>query len=239
VSLSLQNRSIGEITVVTCSGRIVEGPESQALQQHLSDLLPLHPYIVLDLDHVDFVDSSGLGLLVRFLGRTHTAHGGLKLCAVPANVAEILRITRLRTIFDVHDSAEEAVAAFYQRTTSGGTSDRLSTDILCVEHSADVLAFVRELLKQAGYGVMTANNLPDALTLLKATQPKVLVIGADLRSARDTSAAATFNDLADTRPVVELRPDFSSRDAGEAGQRFLDQVRAAAGDNKRSVTAAQ
>jgi anti-sigma B factor antagonist len=225
--LSLQSRRIGEITVVTCSGRIVEGPESEALQQHLSDLLPYHRYIILDLGQVDFVDSSGLGLLVRFLARTHTAQGGLKLCAVPPKVAEVLRLTRLGTIFDRHDSVEQAIAAFYQGATSAGTSDRLNTDILCVEHSADVLAFVRELLKQAGYGVMTATNLPDALILLKATRPKVLVIGADLRSARDTSAAATFNHLADARTVVELPPDFSSRDAGQAGQHVLDQVRAA------------
>jgi anti-anti-sigma regulatory factor len=47
-------------------------PESEALEQHLSDLLPHQPHIILDLGHVHFVDSSGLGLLARFLGRTHT-----------------------------------------------------------------------------------------------------------------------------------------------------------------------
>ena len=227
--LSLQSRRVGEIAVVTCRGRIVEGPESDALRQHLVDLLPHSCHIVLDLGQIDFIDSSGLGLLVRLLGRARNAQGGLKLCAVPANVAEVLRITRLRTIFDSYESADEAVAAFYRGATLGDPSERLETEILCVEHSPDVLAFIRELLKQEGYGVMTASNLPDALILLKATGPKVVVVGADLRSARDTGAADAFNRLADTLPVVELPPDFSSRDAGDAAQRFLDQVRAAAG----------
>lgn len=238
--LTLQSRHIGPITLVACTGRIVEGSESQVLHQHLSDLLPHQPHIILDLERVDFVDSSGLGLLVRFLSRTHQARGGLKLCAVPPRVAEVLRVTRLSTSFDVHASADEAVVAFCQGSKSEGASDRWRTDVLCVEQSADVLAFVREVLKQAGFGVVTSNNLPDALILLNAMRPKVVVVGADLRAARNTRTAERFNRLADARVVVPLPPDFSSRDAGAAGQHVIDQVRAAI-DNTgadRSVTAA-
>ena len=231
--LSLQTRHIGPITLVTCVGRIVEGSESQVLLQHLSELLPHQPHIILDLDRVEFVDSSGLGLLVRFLSRTHQARGGLKLCAVPPRVAEVLRVTKLSTSFDVHASADEAVVAFCQGSRSEGASERLRTDVLCVEPSADVLAFVREVLKQAGFGVVTTNNVSDALTLLNAMRPKVVVMGADLRAARNSPTAETFNRLADARAVVALSPDFSSRDAGEAGQHVIDQVRAAM-DNPRA-----
>ena len=98
--LSLQSRRVGDITVVTCSGRIVEGDESATLQKHFDDLLPDDPYILLDLGGVQFIDSSGLGLLVRFLARTRTANGGLKLCAVPDTIAEVLRVTKLATIFE-------------------------------------------------------------------------------------------------------------------------------------------
>ena len=122
------------------------------LHQHLSDLVAHRPHIILDLAQVEFVDSSGLGLLVRFLSRTHQARGGLKLCAVPPRVAEVLRVTRLSTSFDVHASADEAVVAFCQGSTSEGASDQWRTDVLCVEQSADVLAFVREVLKQADRG---------------------------------------------------------------------------------------
>ena len=225
MSLSLQSRRVGDITVVKCVGRIVEGIQSAQLQQHLTDLLPDHPYIILDLDQVDFIDSRGLGLLVRFLSRARTAHGGLKLCRVPARINEVLRITRLHAIFDAHESEADAIAAFYERTKSADGQGRLDADILCVEKSADVLAYVSGVLRQAGYGVLSSGNLQDALTLLRASRPKVVVIGAALREARDTRAADAFNDFADKLTVVELPANFSSRDAGEAGQRLLDRVR--------------
>jgi anti-sigma B factor antagonist len=240
VPLSLQNRHIGPITVMTCAGRIVEGPELLALQTHVGELLPIRPHIVLDLGQVEFVDSSGLGLLVRFLSRTHQFGGGLKLCAVRPRVAEVLRVTKLSTSFDVHASADEAILAFWQQPAREAVSDRLRTDVLCVEQSADVLAFVREMLKHAGYGVVTSNNLPDALILLNAMRPKVVIIGADLRAVRNTRTGESFNRLAAERVVVELPPGFSSRDAGEAGQQVLNQVRAAVGgpEGNESVSAA-
>jgi anti-anti-sigma factor len=227
--LSLQTRRVGEITVVTCRGRIVDGAESTALHQHLNDLLPHQPYLVLNLGEVPFIDSRGLGLLVRILTRAQAAGGNLKLCAVHDHIAEVLRITRLKRILESHASEADAIFAFYQHAKSAGASYRFDTDILCVERSPDVLAYIRELLRQAGYGVLTANNLPDALTLLQAAGPKVVVIGAELRAAHDTRSAERFNRLADARSVVELPAEFPSHDAGEAGHRLLDMVRAIMG----------
>ena len=89
--LSFQSRSVGDITVVTCEGRIIEGAESAALRQHMNDLVPNAPWIVLHLGHVDFIDSTGVGLLVRIL--TRTGHGNLKLCSVSARIADMLWIT--------------------------------------------------------------------------------------------------------------------------------------------------
>jgi anti-sigma B factor antagonist len=221
VTLSLQGRRVGDITIFKCSGRIVDGAESVSLQQQVGHLLPDDPFIILDLSDVDFIDSSGLGLLVRLLNRTHAVRGDIKLCAVPPRIVEILRITRLRTIFNAHDTEADAIAAFYKRGESAENEDRLATDILCVASSVDVLAYLSELLRQAGYGVMTSANLPDALVLLRATQPRLVVIAADLRSM---PAADTFNEIADMSPVVELSADFSLRDAGEAGRRLLDRV---------------
>lgn len=225
MSLSLQNRRVGDIIVVTCSGPIVEGAECAALQRHLEGLLPYDRHIILNVGEVQFLDSSGLGLLVRLLTRTQIAGGNLTLCAVPTRFAEVLRITHLTKIFESHESEADAIAAFYQPATSASALYRFNPDILCVEKSSDVLAYVRELLGQAGYGVITVGNLPDALTLLKATRPKVVVIGAELRAARGTWAADSFNSLADALSVVELSAGFSSHDAGEAGGRLLEQVR--------------
>jgi anti-sigma B factor antagonist len=225
VALTVQTRQVGEIVVITCVGRVIGGEETSILQKQVYDRLPDYPYIVLHVGGVDFIDSSGLGLLVRFLNRARFAQGDIKLCAIPPRFDEVLRITRLKATFDAYPTEEEAVAAFYQRGKSSSTPDRFRSEILCVDKSAEVLAYICEALKQAGYGVLTSDNLPDALMLLKATPPKVLVIGSALRAARGTYTADAFNKLADTMPVVELPADFSEHDAGEAGRDLLDRVR--------------
>jgi hypothetical protein len=51
-----------------------------------------------------------------------------------------------------------------------------------VAPSLDVIAYLREVLRQAGHGVMTSDNLPDALMLVRATRPKLIVMSADFRS---------------------------------------------------------
>ena len=225
--LSLQSRQIGAITVVKCSGRLAEGADSAALQQHLADQVPPARHLILDLGGVTFIDSSGLGLLVRLLTRARAAGGDLKLCLVSSKIREVMEVTKLRTVFESYESEIAAIAAFYQREKSAGTLYRFNIDILCVEQSADVLAYVRELLGQAGFGVITANNLADALTLLQATRPKVVVIGADLNQAKGTRTAETFYALTRTIAVIQLSQAFSGLDAGEAGHHLLDQVRAA------------
>ena len=229
MSLSLQSRRIGGIAVVECAGRIVDGTESSVLQQEVDGLLDEGLYVVLNVSGIDFIDSSGLGLLVRLLNRARVARGDLRICAPTARFREILRVTRLETVFPPHGSAGEAIAATYDHARSTRTLDRLATDILCVAESHDVLAYVCEILRQAGFGVLSSDNLPDGLMLLRAARPKAVVIAADLRAARGTTTAASFNMLADEHAVIELPADFSHRDAGEAGAQLLDRVRALVG----------
>src|SRR5258708_18950555 len=229
MAISFDTRRVGDIAVVKIRGRIVEGAESLALQKHLDGLMPFGAHILLDLADVEFLDSSGLGLLVRYLTRTRNAHGNLKLCAPTSQISDVLRVTRLQGVFDAHESEESAIAAFYQRSDSASGSFRFRVDILCVDFSTDVQAYIRELLGQAGYGVLTAGNLPDALVLLQATKPKLVIASADLRSARSTHTANRFNTLADRIAVVELPPGFSHAEAGQAGQILVGKVLAAIG----------
>ena len=223
MALSLETRHLPGVSVVTCTGRIGEDGGCAALQRHLEDVLPREAYVILNLEKVDSVDSSGLGLLVRWLSRTKTLGGTLKLCAVPANVREVLRVTRLGPLFDILDSETEALTAF-QRPAAPMSSADIGTDVLCVETSSNVLAFLRESLQQAGYRVTATNNLADGLMMLQTTHPKVVIVGAALRARRDTRTAATFNDLLDARAFIELPATFSSDDPSSAGATVLDRV---------------
>ena len=202
MAISLEHRRVGDIPIVTCAGRIVEGAESAALQSLLDDLLAEGPRLVLHLGAVDFLDSSGLGLLVRYVTRTQNAQGSLKFCALSPRIIEVLEMTHLRPIFEAHESEADAISAFYQRGVGGGVTTRLRTDVLCVDESADVQAYIRGLLAQAGFGVLTAGNLPDGLILLQATAPKVVIMATAFRETTGTRTAEKFNALADTHVVI-------------------------------------
>jgi anti-sigma B factor antagonist len=228
-SLAVENRRFGDVIVVTCVGRVVAGDEASVLEQHVTSLLPDDALIVLNWRDVNYIDSGGVGLVVRLLNRTRTARGDLKLCAVSPRVREVLKITRLDKVFDLYETEADAIAAFRRPALPVDTPTRLDLDILCVEEAADVGAYVGEVLRQAGYRVITLDNLPDALMVFKGSRPKLVVISAALRAARGTWTAETFNVQTVSVPMIELPSDFSGRDAAEASRALLDQVRAALG----------
>jgi anti-sigma B factor antagonist len=104
VRLSLETRDVGRVTVVQCNGRIVAGGESESLREHVAWLLRDRRSIVLHLGEVGFIDSSGLGTIVRTLTSTRQARGDLKLCNVPEHVRKVLQLSHLTKLFDTHES---------------------------------------------------------------------------------------------------------------------------------------
>jgi anti-sigma B factor antagonist len=226
-SLSVESRRFGDVIVLTCVGRVVAGDEAAVLERHVTSLLPDNSLIVLNWHDVNYIDSGGVGLVVRLLNRTRSARGDLKLCAVSERAREVLKITRLDKVFDLRETEADAIAAFRRPPVPVETPIRLDLDILCVLEAADVGAYVGEVLRQAGYRVITLNNLPDALMLFKGSRPKLVLISAELQAARGTWTAETFTVQTASVPIIELPSDFSGRDAGEASQALLDQVRAA------------
>ena len=229
MTLALEIQHAGAIALVTCSGRIVEGSESTELQREVEAQFEETPHVVLDLAGIEFIDSSGLGLLVRLMNRARLAGGDLRICAASPRLKEILRVTRLDKVLPPHASSGEAIAAAYDHARVAQKLDRLAADVLCVAESRDMLVYVCELLRQAGFAVMSSDNLPDGLMLLRAARPRIVVMSAGFRAARETGAANAFNTLADTHAVVELPADFSHEDAGDAGVRLLERVRSAMG----------
>jgi len=226
VGLHAETRRIGGVVLVTCSGRIVAGPESESLRDQIKSLLPESREIVLHLGEVTFIDSSGLGMLVRLLASARAAGGDIKLCNVPREIHHTLRITNLIRLFDTHETQLEAISAFYQRTTSSTKVTPSEIPILCVDRSTDVLAYLRELLLRAGYNPLTNNNIHDSLILLTAARPKLVILGPNPPSDHLAQIWERFRKAAMCLPVVELENDFSSREAGQAGTHLLGTVRA-------------
>jgi len=221
VPLSIKQRTIGEVAILECNGRIVEGTETASLDRQVRDLQVVYRYFVLDLHDVAFVDSAGLGLLVRLLSHLRRTSGDLKLCGVAPNIQKSLNVSRLNSVLASYDTVDAAVAAFERPSGGAEAPARNEVDILCVHRSNDVLAYLHELLRQAGYGLMTSTNVSDAATLLIATKPRIVVIDAQSHSI---GMSGRFGSLIGEAFVVELPATFSIDDAGDAGQRLLDAI---------------
>lgn len=223
MQLSLQHRQVGYVTVVNCRGRLVSGAEADALLTRIDELLPMSPRILLHLGEIEYIDSGGLGLLVRCLTRVQNAAGQLSVCALSPKVSDVLRITKLDSVLKPYFAEAEAIATAHSDPDAGDITSRAL--VLCADTSPDVLAYLRGLLKSAGHRVVTAENLHDGLILLKTMRPKVVVIGAGLHALRGTSSAEEFQRRLPSNGLVVLPSGFSSHDAGEAAAALMRDVR--------------
>jgi anti-sigma B factor antagonist len=222
--LTLDTREVGRVTIVHCNGRIVAGAENEALRAHATWLLRDRRSIVLHLGEVGFIDSSGLGTLVRILTSARQARAELKLCNVPEPIRKILELSHLTKLFDTQESEEAAVAAFYRPSARDEAPVSTGRSVLCLDSNADVLAYLRELLRRAGYDVHTSSHRGDALMLMRVTRFDLLLAGPDMTSSAGTQQA--FTAACAKLPVIELGSEFSTLDAGEASAGLLGRIEA-------------
>ena len=222
--LTLETRQVGRVTIVQCKGRIVAGDESEALRSHVAWLLRDRHAIVLHLGEVVFIDSSGLGTMVRTLTSTRQARGDLKLCAVPEHVRKVLELSHLTKMFDSHESEDLAVAAFYRAPVQAEQPVAKGKSVLCIDRNADVVTYTRELLRREGYDVHTSNNLRDGLILMRVTHFDLLLLGAEMAASPATEKS--FRDACVRVPVIELGSEFSTAEAGEATTGLLAKIAA-------------
>jgi len=222
MKLSLETRDVGRVTIVRCKGRLIAGEESDALRSHLVWLLRDRRAIVLHLAEIAFVDSSGLGTMVRGLTSTRQVHGDLKLCDVPEHVRKILTLSHLTKLFECHDCEDSAVAAFYKTPARADQPASTGPSILCIGRNADVIAYIHESLRRKGFDVHTSNNLRDSQILMRVTKFHLLLVEAGTSAAPATEQS--FRALAAGVPVIELGSEFSTLEAGEATAALLEKI---------------
>lgn len=221
--LSLDTRDLGRVTIVRCNGRIVAGSEADALRAHVSLLLRDRRAIVLHLGEVSFIDSSGLGVIVRSLTSVRQAHGDLKLCNVPQPLRKLLELSHLTTALTIHESEEEAVSAFHSGIVDTRRTGPTGCSILCVDFNLDVLAFLRELLRRAGYDVHTSSHLADARLLIRAAKFDLLMVSSAVIAS--PLAQDLLLSVSSSLQIMEVPSELPTRDAAEAGAELLQQIR--------------
>jgi anti-sigma B factor antagonist len=226
MNLQLTPRWVGEVLVLQCAGRIVAGAEAQALHDIVKQEFPQQPYVVLQVAEVQFIDSSGLGTIVRLMSAARAAGGDVKICQPPAMMRKALTMTNLHKVFEIYESEGEAILAALQGRRRGAEPQVASSQpaILCVDSSANVLAYLAELLRKEGLRAITASNLADAQVLMKARRPQLILANARL-SANGKTAGEIFARCCPGVTFLDLGDAFSHDDAGEAGAKLLAQVR--------------
>jgi len=105
-------RSLGDVVIIDCYGRIVMGEETASLRNQVKDLLSESRQIVLNLADVSYIDSSGLGTLVGLYTSARSVGGEIKLASLTSRVKDVLQITKLGSLFEFYDTAEEAASTF-------------------------------------------------------------------------------------------------------------------------------
>ncbi len=232
--LRLESRPVGDVVVVHCNGRIVAGPEVQSLQAQMEKVMRDHREVVLQLEQVGFIDSGGLGALVRLVTSARRDGGSVRLCGVPGPVRKTLEMTNLISLFEVHDSEADAILAAYLGSHSSDSSDT-QLRVLCVFDSADVRALLGEVLCRAGYKAVTAGNVNDAQILLKATKANFVVLGANMETVHGTSTKKVFEAIAPSVTVLVLDEGFAAQEPGEAASKLLEKLRDATAGNRASA----
>ena len=222
MKLTLETRDVGRVTIVRCKGRLVAGNETESLRSHIAWLLRDRRAIVLHLGEIVFIDSSGLGTMVRTLTSTRQVKGDLKLCDVPEHVRKVLQLSHLTPLFESHESEDAAVAAFYKKPVQVEQLAKNAGSVLCIGRNADVVAYLRELLRRGGYDVHTSNNLRDGLILMRVTRFNLLLIESGLGASPATEQA--FRTACANLPVIELGNEFSTLEAGEAASGLLAKI---------------
>jgi len=113
VSVKLNTRQVGDVTVIDVSGRITLGEGSSVLRDALRELTAKgNKKILLNLGEVSYIDSSGIGELVSGFTTVSNQGGTLKLLSLTKRVKDLLQITKLYTVFDVHEDEAHAVRSF-------------------------------------------------------------------------------------------------------------------------------
>jgi anti-anti-sigma factor len=231
--LTLQSQLMEDVVVIRCRGRIVAGDEVDALLAELekqtkipgTNILTVKR-VVLQLAEADYIDSSGLGALVRLFGVLRAAGGDLKLCELSPVVLRAFQVTNLLSVFPTYPSEREAIDAFSKGQRSSheavGTS---KTRIVCIDTSSDLLAYVNALLKRSGYEIFTTRYLGEAMTLVNATQPRVVICGPGVLGLPTGEAAVEkFRQNWPNVQILHLPSDFSTAEAGQAGVDLVNRV---------------
>ncbi len=113
MSLLMVEKLVGGVLVLDLRGRVTLGEETEALRERIKRLIAAgHLKMVLNLEELAYIDSSGLSTLISSFVSVRNQGGQLKLLRLTRRVSDVMQITKLSTVFEIYDSMEDVQRSF-------------------------------------------------------------------------------------------------------------------------------
>ena len=111
--MQIEERLVGEVTILDLKGKITLGEGDEALKDKINSLIHQNrKRILLNLEDVPYIDSAGLGEIVRTYTTVSRQGGQLKLVNLTKRITDLLSITKLLTVFETFDSESDALKSY-------------------------------------------------------------------------------------------------------------------------------
>src|ERR1700740_2429732 len=111
--MQIEERSAGDVTILELKGKMTLGERDELLKDKIKRRAhQARSKIVLNLEGVPYIDSAGLGEIVRTYTTISRQGGSMKLLNLTKRITDLLSITKLLTVFETFDSENEAVRSF-------------------------------------------------------------------------------------------------------------------------------
>ena len=113
LTVKIKERKRDGVVILEMSGKLMGGPDADAFDEILKTLIHEgSKNVIVGMERVKWVNSTGLGILISSYTTLRNHEGELKLANVTDKIHSLLTITKLVTVFDAHDSVDEAIASF-------------------------------------------------------------------------------------------------------------------------------
>ena len=111
--MQIDERTVGDVVVLDLKGKVTLGQGDELLKDKVNSLVNQgSKKIILNLAAVPYIDSAGLGEVVRTYTTVSRQGGSLKLLNLTKRITDLLSITKLLTVFETYDSENDAVRSF-------------------------------------------------------------------------------------------------------------------------------
>jgi len=187
---------------VICSGRIAYGGEAEELDKVLQELFKETGTVELNLAQVSFLDSSGIGILVRNLVRARAQRKVLKLTELSDQVRKTLEVTNVLGQF---------------RTSAPPAVVRRGLRVLFVHPAAEIRTFAAALLQSRGAQANTCASFYDARLLASAGETDLLIVPSEMQTGNGAGALK----------VLQLEKDFFEVSGEKAAEELVAKINAA------------